>query len=163
MTTPRSTEGTRIDADPDLPIIRTTRAFAAPPAAVYRAHVEPDLVVRWLGPSRLRTVIERWDARTGGSWAYTSHGEPGERYGFFGSFHELRPGALLVQTFTWDGRPDDVVLDRVVLEDVGGSGTLLHGSSLFDSFAGRDAMLADGMEQGVVEGYQRLDDLLATR
>jgi hypothetical protein len=33
--------------------------------------------------------------------------------------------------------------------------------SLVDDFEARDAFVASGMEQGVSEGYERLDDLLA--
>ena len=54
-----TTLATTITADPDLPAIRITREFDAPPAAVYRAHVDPDLVVRWLGPRRLTMTIQR--------------------------------------------------------------------------------------------------------
>ncbi len=44
-----TTDDTRIEADPEVPLIRITRKFAAPPASVFRAHVDPDLIVRWLG------------------------------------------------------------------------------------------------------------------
>jgi uncharacterized protein YndB with AHSA1/START domain len=41
---------TQIIVDPDVPLVRIIREFDAPPAAVFRAHVEPELVVQWLGP-----------------------------------------------------------------------------------------------------------------
>jgi hypothetical protein len=34
-------------------------------------------------------------------------------------------------------------------------------TSLADSFEARDAMVASGMETGIVEGYERLDEVLA--
>jgi hypothetical protein len=39
--------------------------------------------------------------------------------------------------------------------------TRLMVTSLLDSFEGRDAMVASGMEVGIREGYERLDELLA--
>ena len=49
---------------------------------------------------------------------------------------------------------------RPILEDLGGGRTRLHAQSLVDSFEGRDAWLASGMEVGVSEGYAKLDALL---
>ena len=150
----------RIVADPDVPLIRITREFDAPPEKVYRAHVDPDLVARWMGPDSTQTRIDSWDARTGGSWRYTAIHE-GQEYGFHGSFHELRPSELIVQTFTFDGMPDGVALEKLVLEDLGNGRTRLTATSLVDSFADRDAFLASGMDVGVNEGYAKLDALLA--
>jgi hypothetical protein len=53
-----------------------------------------------------------------------------------------------------------VALEKLVFEDLGG-GTRLTSTSLVDSFEGRDAFVASGMEDGVREGHERLDVLLA--
>jgi uncharacterized protein YndB with AHSA1/START domain len=74
----------------------------------------------------------------------------------------VRPAELIVQTFTFEGMPDGVALERLVFEDVGGGRTRLVTTSLVDSFEGRDAFLASGMEVGVQEGYAKLDALLAS-
>jgi uncharacterized protein YndB with AHSA1/START domain len=151
---------TQIAADPDVPLVRITREFDAPPAKVYRAHTDPDLVARWMGPRSTTARIDQWDCRTGGSWRYVSIHE-GQEYGFHGSFHEVRPNELIVQTFTFEGMPDGVALEKLVLEDIGSGRTRLTATSLVDSFADRDAMVASGMDVGVNEGYEKLDDLLA--
>ncbi len=151
---------TRIVADPDVPLIRITREFDAPRAKVFRAHVDPELVARWLGPRDLTMTIDHYDCRTGGSYRYV-HSRDGEEYGFHGSFHEVRPDELIVQTFTFEGMPDGVALEKLVLEDLGGGRTRLTATSLCDSFADRDGMLSSGMDAGVNEGYATLDELLA--
>ena len=154
------TRETEITADPTVPAIRITREFDAPPEKVFRAHVDPDLVVRWLGPRRHEMRIDRWDCRTGGAYRYL-HTSDGEEFAFHGSFHEVRPSEVIVQTFTYEAEPDGVALERVVFEDLGGGRTRLTATSLVDSFEARDAFLASGMEYGVRESYERLDDLLA--
>lgn len=159
MTTTRTHE-TEIVADPDVPLIRITRVFDAPPEKVFRAHVDPDLIVKWLGPRDLEMRVDHYECRTGGSYRYV-HSRDGEEYGFFGSFHEVRPSELIVQTFTFEGVPDGVALEKLVFEDLGDGRTRLVGTSLVDSFEDRDAFVASGMEQGVNEGYERLDELLA--
>ena len=84
----------------------------------------------------------------------------GEEYGFFGSFHEVRPSEIIVQTFTYEGMPADVALEKLTFEDLGDGRTRLVATSLCDSFEGRDGWLASGMEGGVKEGYASLDELL---
>ncbi|NMO91380.1 SRPBCC family protein [Actinomycetospora sp. TBRC 11914] len=152
---------TTISADPTVPAIRITREFDAPPAAVFRAHVDPDLVVRWLGPRRLTMTIQRWAPQTGGGYRYTHVGEDRTEHHFFGSFHEVREGERLVQTFTYEGVPDMVALETMTFVELPGGRTRLEGFSIGPSFEARDAMLQSGMEEGVVEGYERLDEVLA--
>lgn len=148
----------RIEADPDVPVIRITRDFRATPAQLMRAHTDPALFAAWVGPNDLTTRIDHWDARRGGSWRFTNlRGD--EEYGFYGSFHDIGEDRI-VQTFTWEGMPDGVSLETLWFEDLGDGTTRLHTQSLVDSFEGRDAWLASGMETGVNDGYAKLDALL---
>jgi uncharacterized protein YndB with AHSA1/START domain len=161
MTTDRGTKETEIVVDPNVPLVRIIREFDAPAEKVFRAHVDPELVAQWLGPRDLEMRIDTWDCRTGGAYRYI-HSRNGEDYGFHGSFHEVRPDDLvIVQTFTFDGEPDGVALERLVLEDLGNGRCRLTATSLVDSFEGRDAFVASGMDVGVKEGYERLDEVLA--
>jgi uncharacterized protein YndB with AHSA1/START domain len=156
-----STHQTEIVADPDLPLVRITREFDAPPEKVFRAHTDPELFARWCGPRDCVMRIDHYDCRTGGSYRYVHTDADGEAYGFHGCFHEVRPSDVIVQTFTFEGFPEGVALERLVLEDLGDGRTRLTATSLVDSFEARDAFIASGMESGVREGYERLDDLLA--
>jgi uncharacterized protein YndB with AHSA1/START domain len=158
MTT--STRETRIEADPDVPLVRITREFDAPPSRVFRAHTDPELLVQWLGPRGMEMRIDHFDCRPGGSYRYV-HTDANGEYAFRGCFHDVRPDELVVQTFTFEGMPDGVALEKLVLEDLGDGRTRLTATSLVDSFEGRDAFLASGMEVGVVQGYERLDEVLA--
>ena len=155
-----TTHETEIVADPTVPLVRIIRTFDAPPAKVFRAHTDPDLIVQWLGPRDLVMRIDHFDCRTGGSYRYL-HTRGEEEYGFHGCFHEVRPAELIVQTFTFEGVPDSVALERLELHDLGDGRTRLVATSLVDSFEARDAFLASGMETGVREGSERLDEVLA--
>ena len=104
--------------------------------------------------------VDHFDCRTGGSYRYAIGRQNFEAW-FRGCFHEVRPSALIVQTFTFEGMPDGVALERLVFEDLGDGRTRLTATSLVDSFEDRDAFVASGMEKGVREGYERLDELLA--
>jgi uncharacterized protein YndB with AHSA1/START domain len=159
MTT-TATHETQIIVDPDVPLVRIIREFDAPAEKVFRAHVDPELIVQWLGPRDLTMRIDHFDCRTGGSYRYVQSDGDGE-YGFNGTFHEVRENELIVQTFAYEGMPDGVALEKLVIEDLGGGRSRLTATSLVDSFEGRDAFVASGMEVGIREGYERLDELLA--
>ena len=148
-----------IEADPVVPVIHITRDFRATPAQVIRAHVDPELFVRWVGPSYRTMTVDHWDARTGGSWRYTDSTDD-DVQAFRGCFHEIGEDRI-VQTFTWEGMPEGVALETLTVTDLGDGWTRLHAASLTDSFEGRDAWLASGMEVGVNDGYAKLDTLLA--
>jgi len=152
---------TRIEADPDLPTVRIIREFDAPVGRVYRAWTDPELVARWLGPRSISMQIGTWDARTGGSYRYSGWRDGQEVASFYGSFHELRSDERLVQTFTYEGVPDGVSLETLTFEDLGDGRTRVTGLSVVDTMQARDAMIASGMEVGVVEGYEKLDAVLA--
>jgi uncharacterized protein YndB with AHSA1/START domain len=156
-----ATRETTIEADPNLPTIRIIRDFDAPPDKVFRAWIDPELVVQWLGPKSTEMRIEQWDARTGGNYRYTALQDGAEVAAFYGSFHEVRPSERLVQTFTWEGMPDGVSLETMTFEDLGGGRTRTIGLSVVDNLEARDAIMASGMEVGVYEGYEKLDALLA--
>ena len=160
-TATKTTDGTTtIEAVEDMPAIRMTRDFTATPAQLVRAHTDPDLFLKWVGPDGSNLSIDHWDARTGGSWRTFGHNADGEEYAFHGCFHTVRDDRL-VQTFTYEGFPDSVALETMTFEDLGGGRTRLHLLSLYDSYAARDGMLASGMDIGVNEGYAQLDGLLS--
>ena len=149
---------TTIEADTTVPVIRMTRDFAATPAQLLRAHTDPEIFAKWVGPNGMETRIVDWDARNGGSWRYVA-ARGGEEYGFRGCFHEVGPQRI-VQTFTWEGMPEGVALETLTFEDLGDGRTRLHAQSLVDSFEARDGWLGSGMEVGVDQGYAKLDALL---
>ncbi|HEX2133331.1 MAG TPA: SRPBCC family protein [Actinophytocola sp.] len=154
------TNETTIEADPTLPVIRIVREFDAPPARVFRAFTDPDVFVRWLGPTAMSVRIEEWDARTGGGYRYSMLAGAEATATFWGSFHEVRSPDRLVQTQSLEGMGDGAVLNTLTFEDLGDGRTRLTDLTLTDSIEGRDAILASGMEEGVVAGYRALDELL---
>jgi uncharacterized protein YndB with AHSA1/START domain len=157
----QSTRQTQIEVDDKVPMVRLIREFDAPPEKVFRAHVDPELVSQWLGPRSLTMQIDHYDCRTGGAYRYL-HRRGDEEYGFYGSFHEVRPSERIVQTFSFDGAPDGVSLETMTLEALDGGRCRIVGVSVVESLETRDQILSSGMDVGVNEGYEKLDELLAS-
>jgi uncharacterized protein YndB with AHSA1/START domain len=150
---------TRVTAEPGLPFVDIEREFDAPRELIYRAFTEPELLVQWLGPRRYRMTIDRYDVRDGGSWRYVHSDDSGNAFGFHGVFHGEPSMDGMLQTFEFEGAPGHVSLDQLRLEEHDGR-TVVRTHSVFQSVADRDAMIENGMEYGVREGHERLEELL---
>jgi len=145
----------------DLPYIDYEREFEFPVAEVFRAHKDPELVAQWLGPRRLKMEIDHYDFRTGGSYRYTHLDPDGTAYGFNGVFHTVRENEFAIQTFEFDGYPDVVSIEYLTFEDLGNGRSRVRGHSVYPTQEARDGMAQSGMEGGMTEGYERLDELLS--
>ena len=138
--------------------IRIERIFNAPRSLVWKAYTTPDMVAQWWGRGN-KLVIEKMEVKRGGHWRFVEHGPEGE-HGFEGRYREVSPEVRIVQTFEWDGMPGHTVLDTADFEDLGDGRTRVVSVSLFFTTEERDGMLASGMEGGLNESYEALDQLL---
>ncbi|ACU76569.1 Activator of Hsp90 ATPase 1 family protein [Catenulispora acidiphila DSM 44928] len=166
-TTPDTPTGSKpnptiIEAPEGTPFLDITRDFDAAPAQVFRAYTEPKLVARWLGPRDLEMDIEEYDARPGGRYRYVHHGgHLGEvRAGFRGVFHTVEADRLIIQTFEFEGVPNEVKLDICRFSEVDGK-TRVTTRSVFPSMEAREGALASGMKHGIQDSMERLTELLA--
>ncbi|RXZ71985.1 SRPBCC family protein [Agromyces albus] len=150
-----------ITAPEGLPFIDIEREFDAPVAAVFNAHRDPELVKQWLGPRGYDMDVKRWDFTTQGGYRYVHTNAEGESYAFNGVFHSVRENEFAIQTFEFEGFPDVVSIESMTFEDLGNGRTRLRAHSVYPSVEARDGMIQSNMEQGVTEGYERLDELVA--
>lgn len=150
---------TAISAPQGIPFIDVRRTFEAPRDLVFRAFTEPDLLIQWLGPGKYEMVIDTYDVRAGGSWRYVHRSADGAEYGFHGVFHGEPSPDGFVQTFEFEGAPGHVALDRLELTELDGL-TTVHTHSVYQSVEARDAMIENGMADGMNQGFDRLDLLL---
>jgi uncharacterized protein YndB with AHSA1/START domain len=156
----------KLDVPAGVPWIDFTREFDAPVEAVFRAHQDPELVRQWLGPHGYEMDIERWDFVSGGGYRYVHRNPEGAEFGFHGTFHTVRENELAIQTFEFEGAPDEVAIEFMRFVDLAGEGQpgrcRLEGRSIGRTVEGRDAMVQSGMEKGMSEGYERLDAIAAS-
>jgi uncharacterized protein YndB with AHSA1/START domain len=140
--------------------IRSERTFDAPRDRVFATYLDPELVPQWWGRRSDTTVVEQMDPVTGGDWRFRSEGPDGTMV-FRGTFREVTPPERIVQTFEWAGMPGYVSVDSAEFEDLGDGRTRIVTTSTFFAAEERDGMLGSGMEGGMGETYDRLEELLA--
>ena len=138
-----------------------TRRFAAPPEAVYRAHIEPKLIQKWmLGPDGWTMPVCINDARPGGKINYEWSDRKGGGFSLTGEFVELSPFNHIVHVERMhlpDATPDNHVETRFEKD---GSGTLMTMRMTLPNAEARTAMLASGMEDGMEKSYARLEEVI---
>lgn len=135
-----------------------TRHFAAPPQAVYRAHVEPEIVQKWmLGPPGWTMPVCINEARPGGKIRYEWADGKGGGFHLTGEFIELEPFRRIVHVERMhlpEPTPDNHV---VTVFEPSGTGTLMTMRMTLPDAATRTAMLSTGMEHGMEASYVRLE------
>ncbi len=158
-----SNNATKITAEPGKHEIFITREFDAPRELVFKAFTDPKLYVQWLGPVSLKMRLGKFEPKNGGSYNYFHKDESGREFGFHGVYHEVLPPERIIDTFEFDALPEKghVSLETARFEELPGGRTRLIAQSVFQSVGDRDGMLQSGMEEGMKDSYDRLDELLA--
>jgi uncharacterized protein YndB with AHSA1/START domain len=152
-------QAANVSAHGDREIV-TERVFNASRERVFQAFVDPELIPQWWGRRQDTTTVDKMDVREGGDWRFVTDAPDGS-HAFRGTYRVIDPPEKLEQTFEWEGMPGHVVVETATFEDVGGGQTKVSTRSLFHTTEERDGMLASGMESGMNETYERLDELLA--
>jgi len=154
---------TKITAEPGKQEVIITREFDAPRNLVFKAFTDPKLLVQWLGPRDLTMKVEKFEPRNGGSYRYIHTDKDGNAFGFHGVVHEVSAPERIIQTFEFEGLPEKghVALETARFEALAGNRTRVTTQSIFQSVADRDGMVMSGMERGVNDSHERLDELFA--
>ncbi len=141
--------------------LRVERELAAPPEKVFRAYTTPEQVEQWWGPASYTTRAEQLDARTGGAWRFVHVGQDGgePEHAFRGVYHEVKENERIVQTFEYLGAPGHVSLETMEFEPTE-QGTRLTATAVFGAPEALEAMKDTGMEEGMLETYDRLAALV---
>ncbi|HSW96356.1 MAG TPA: SRPBCC family protein [Candidatus Saccharimonadales bacterium] len=141
-----------------------TREFDAPRELVFKITTDPQYIPQWWGPRELTTEVEKADVKSGGQWRYIHTDKDGKKYGFHGVYHEVQSPSRIIDTFEFEGLPETghVVLETAKYEELPEGRTKLTIQQVYQSVADRDGMVHSGMERGMSESHERLDELLAT-
>lgn len=153
---------TTITAEPGKQELFITREFDAPRELVFKAYTDPDIYVRWLGPRDLDTSLETFEPVSGGRWRFVQKDKDGNEFGFHGVNHDVTAPERIIGTFEFEGLPESghVILETTKFDALSGGRTRVTTQSVYQSVQDRDGMVAAGMESGVVDGFERLDEIL---
>ncbi len=153
---------TNIVVEPGKQEIIITRLFDVPREKLFKAMNDPKLIPEWWGPRYLTTTVDKMEAKPGGSWRFVQQGASGDQHAFHGVYHAVAAPERVVMTFEYEGEPGHVSLQTITLQEVDGE-TLLQEHTVFESVEDRDGMVQSGMEVGVNDSMERLQELVAKK
>jgi uncharacterized protein YndB with AHSA1/START domain len=138
-----------------------TRVFDASRRLVFEAFTKPEHVKHWYGPRSLTMTLCEIDLRPGGRWRYVLRDPDGNEHAFSGVYREIVPPERIVSTEVYEAMPGHDRLVTVTLAEQSGK-TTLRSHVLYKSLEDRDGHLQSGMEPGMNETFDRLNELLQT-
>jgi uncharacterized protein YndB with AHSA1/START domain len=153
----------KISTPTDLEIL-VERDFHAPRPLVWDAFTKPEIVRRWLlGPDGWTMPICEIDLRVGGRYRYVWRKESKDmQMAMGGEFREISAPEKLVATEafeeTWYAGE---ALDTTVFEEHGEI-TKMRLTVRYQSKEARDMASRSGMEKGMIAGYDRLEQMMAS-
>lgn len=163
-----STTGSAVITIPSDTEIVITREFNAPRQLVWDAFTKPEHVRNWWGLRDHENHITEIDLRVGGSWRFGQRGPDGSEVIFGGEYREIDAPHRAVYTENWlnmpaelGGDPDDgdASVITATFDEHSGRTTVTSVCEYFTQDV-RDAVLASGMETGLQESYDRIDEIL---
>ena len=157
MATTTNSATVTLPADEQILVVRE---FDAPRELVYRAYTEPELVKRWWPGKRGEMTTAEIDLRVGGAWRYVMIAEGGFEVAFHGEFREIVPNERLVNTEVYEGAPPGTGPALVTVELAEDAGrTRLQMLMELEDRETRDAIIESGMEGGLQEGLDLLEQI----
>jgi uncharacterized protein YndB with AHSA1/START domain len=153
--------GTAVVTLPTETQILITREFDAPKHLVFKAYTTPQLIKRWWSGNRGKVTSADVDLRVGGKWRYVMTANEGFEVAFHGEFREIVPNERIVSTEVYEGMPDGEALDTATFTEVDGR-TVLTLTMQMASRQDRDAVISSGMEGGMQEAMDHLEEVAAS-
>jgi uncharacterized protein YndB with AHSA1/START domain len=134
--------------------VRITRVFNASPQRLWKAHTDPEDIVKWWAD----TKIDKFEPKVGGKWRFVS-GADGE-HAFRGEFLELDEPKKIVRTFEYEPYAGSIMTETVTFEPQPDGQTKQITISKYQNISNLEGMVGMGMERGAVAGLDRLAKLV---
>jgi len=144
------------------------REFDAPKSLVYRAWTTPDLIKRWWAGDRGTMTLVEVDLRVGGKWRYVMMANQGFELAFHGQYREIVREERIVTNAVFEmpgaqAIPDDQApVNNTSFVETDGR-TVLTILTQTGSKDMRDGIIASGMEDGMQEQMEHIDNLIASQ
>lgn len=137
------------------------RVFQAPPATLFEMWTKPEHVRHWYAVRSTTMTVCEIDLRVGGAWRWVVVAPNGMEIAFSGVFQEINPPHSFRRTEVYEAMPGAGAIVTVSFDEEDDGYTTMNMHMLFPAKSDRDICLQSGMELGVRECYQKMDELLA--
>jgi uncharacterized protein YndB with AHSA1/START domain len=153
-----ASRGSAVVTLPSSTEILITRDFDAPKHLVYEAWTKPEHVKRWWHAKRGKVTEATIDLRVGGIWRWVMVTDDGFEVAFHGTYQEIVPNERIVATEVYEGFPDGGSLNTMTFTERNGRTTLTI-LVKHEKQEHRDAQMSSGMEAGMQDAFDLLEEL----
>ncbi|HMH31705.1 MAG TPA: SRPBCC domain-containing protein [Puia sp.] len=147
---------TKINAEDGKQEMVITREFDLPLELLFKAHIEADIVEKWMG-----TKVLKLESKKHGSYQFETTDPKGNKYGFSGAIHEFIPNRKIIRTFEMDNTAFGVQLEFYEFEQLTDDRSKLSMHVVYESVAQRDQVLKLPFAQGINMAHNRLQDVVS--
>ena len=156
--------------EPDLAAkkIHISREFNAPIEKVWKAHTNPDLLDKWVGPKPWTAVAKTLDFTVGGIWLYAMVSPEGQKQWVYAEFTAIENGSAFSSTGMFcDGDGNPVLSGPKSYRDtkfssIDGNRTKVDMVITFEEEATIKMFVEGGFKEGTTMSLNQLDELLAS-
>lgn len=145
---------TKVRAEDGKQEILITREFDLPLELLFKAHIEPEIVEKWMG-----TKVLKLENKKHGSYQFETTDPMGNKHGFNGAIHEFLLNQKITRTFEMENTSFPVQLEFLEFEKLTDKTSKLNIKIIYKSVADRDAMLKLPFSQGINMAHNRLQDI----
>jgi uncharacterized protein YndB with AHSA1/START domain len=160
---PASINRTVVERRSDRELV-VTRTVNGPARLVFEAWTKPELLKRWWAPCSLGVSLLECDAdvRVGGRYRYVFGRDARHPMAFSGVYTNVTPYSTLVYTQIFEPLRDagEAIVTVTLAEHRGKTRLVLR--ELYPSKEALDGAVASGMEHGIRETLEQLDQLVAS-
>ncbi|WP_423914964.1 SRPBCC domain-containing protein [Flavobacterium sp.] len=146
---------TTITAEPNKQELFITREFAAPRELVYKAHIEPEIVAKWMG-----TKVLQLEAKKHGNFQLETTDPQGNVHRFNGTIHNLVPNEKITRTFEMENTSFPTQLEFFEFEKLTDKTSKLTMHIIYKSVEVRDAILKLPFEFGLNKAHDKLQETI---
>lgn len=139
-----------------------SRVFDAPRELVWKVYTDPALMPQFWGFRTSTTIVAKMDVRVGGEWRYIAKDADGNEHAFRGVYKEVHAPERLTYTFEYESMAGHVCTDTLTFVALPDGKTRIEARTTFDNLQDLEEMLQSGMEEGSIETWDRLEELLST-
>jgi uncharacterized protein YndB with AHSA1/START domain len=145
-------------------VLVVTRTLNGPARIVYDAWTKPELLKRWWAPRSLGVTLFSCeaDARVGGTYRFVFGRDPSQPMAFSGTYTEVTPCSRVVctQIFEPMRAAGEAIVTATFEEHDEKTRLVVH--QLYPSKEALDGAIASGMERGMRETYEQLEEMMAS-
>jgi uncharacterized protein YndB with AHSA1/START domain len=140
-----------------------TRDFDLPVELLFRAHVEPELLVQWMSNPYATAKALKFEGKKHGSYQLESTDAQGKVvFRSNGVIHELIANKKMIRTFELENAPYGVQLEIYEFEPLTDDASRLTMHVIYESVEKRDQLLQLPFSQGINYAHSQLEQLMKT-